>query len=300
MLCPNCGQENTNAFGYCTQCQRPLSTAGGAAVMPSLAGSPPRMRSGPKIALVLLGFVLTAAGVYGAFFANRGGISFEQPDQRFARLLREAAGLQPVKHLGSGRERQLDDAVREQYRRLLQQNRDYVAQGKQLDISKLKLLNSAKGFTDPRAEQEGLAQLHALYAAETTHEDKVRGIISDLRQVLENFASSNSEREAMTRGFDTSVIAQIARRQQALATAKAWVDAVEDLHAYTHAHRNAFTESGGRLVFSDPAVRREFHAKAQFQDQKRGELLVQQRLFAQTQKESLDKMGLTTKDINGK
>jgi hypothetical protein len=295
MLCPNCGQENTNAFGYCTQCQRPLSTVGGAAVMPSLAGSPPGMSRGPKILLVVIGALLIAGGLFAAFSAT-----IEQPEQRFARLLREAAGLQPVKHRGSGRERKLDDAVREQYRRLLQQNRDYVAQVKQMDLSKMKLLNSAASYMDRQAEQEGLAQLHALYAAEAAHEDKVRAVIADLRQILENYASSSGEREAMTGGFDNSVAAQLALRQRALASEKAWVDAVDDLHAYADAHRNAFTASGGHLVFSDAAVHSQFQAKAKLQDVKRGEFLVQQQLFAQSQKESLDKMGLSPKDISGK
>ena len=296
MFCPNCGQENTNAFGYCTQCQRPLSTAGGAAVMPGLAAPPSGMsRRHAKIALVALGILIIGGGIFASFFAEA-----EPPEQRIPRLMREAAGLQPEKHRGFGRQRKFDDGVREQYRRLLQLNRDYIAQIKQMDISKVKLLNSPQSYVNPRIEQEGLAQLHALYDMDAGQEEKVQAIMGDLRHIVENYASSASEREALTQNFDNSTAAQLALRHQALATEKAWVGAVDDLHAYADAHRAAFTASGSHLVFSDPAVRGEFQAKAEFQDEKRREFMEVKQQFAQSQAQSLGKMGLTPNDIKGK
>jgi len=226
--------------------------------------------------------------------------SFEPPEQRFARLMREAAGVAPESHRGFGRQRKFDDEVRQQYRRLLQQNRDYIAEVKQMDMSKVKLLNSAESYMHPRIEQEGLAQLHALYDVDAGQESKVRGIMADLRHILENYASSSGEREAMVHSFDDSMAAQFAGRQQALASEKAWVDAVDDLHAYAGAHRDAFTQSGGLLIFSDPAVRRQFQAKAEFQDEKRRGFMQLQQQFANSQAQSLGKMGLKPKDVNGK
>jgi hypothetical protein len=225
---------------------------------------------------------------------------FEPPEQRFTRLMREAAGVQPESHRGFGRQRRFDDDVRAQYRRLLQQNKDYIASVSQMDMSKAKDLNSAQGFTDPQAEQEGLQQLHALYDVDADQEQKVRGIIADLRHTLENYASSGSEREAMLRGFDNSVAAQFTKRQEALAGEKAWVDAVDDLHAYAASHRDAFSVNGEQLIINDPGVRGEFNGKIEFQEEKRRAFMQLQQQFSQSQSQSLGKMGLNQQDIGGK
>src|ERR1051326_6218665 len=285
MFCPNCGQENTNAFGYCTKCQRPLNTVGGAAAMPALAppGRTRRLSRGAKISLVVAAvFALVAAIVIPL------AGSFQPPEQRFARLMREAAGVQPESHHGFGRQRQLDDAVRAQYRRLLEQNREYIASVKQMDTSKVHGLNSSEAYLNPEAEQEGLAQLHALFAADADQEQKVQGIISDLREVLAKYAGSSGEREAMLRGFDDSVAKQFAKRQEAIAGEKAWVDAVDALHAYAGAHRDAFTTTKGHLIIRDQAVRSEFNAKVELQEEKRREFMQLQQQFSQAQAQSLE------------
>ncbi|HMC31802.1 MAG TPA: hypothetical protein VKL99_13280 [Candidatus Angelobacter sp.] len=226
--------------------------------------------------------------------------NFEPPEQRFARLMREAAGLQPESHRGFGRQRRFDDEVRQQYRRLLQQNRDYVAEVKQMDISKLQGLNASQTFADPEAEKEGLEQLHALYDVDAEQEQKLRGIMAELRQILENNAGSASEREAMLRGFDNSSTAQFARRKETLSSEKAWVDAIDDLHDYANAHRDGISVSDGHLVINDPIVRSEFNTKMNFQEEKRRTFLKARQQFSQSQADSLRKMGLNEKDMRGK
>lgn len=227
-------------------------------------------------------------------------LNFEEPEARFARLMREAAGIQPVSHRGFGRQRRFDDQVRDQYRKLLQQNREYTETVKQMDISRVKELNSAVAFVTPDVEQQGLAQLHALYDADAGEEQKVRAIMADLRQVLESNASSAAEREAMLSGFDKSSSTQFSKRQVALDAEKAWVDAEDDLHAYAGAHRDSITMQNGHLVISDEAVRSEFNTRIDAQEEKRKEFLKAQDQFAQSQAESLQKMGLSDKDLGGK
>lgn len=360
MFCVNCGQENPSAFGYCTRCQRPLSTVGGAAAMPGLAPvappAPRTMSTVAKVFLVLVALLALAVGILkpvdpgdAAFMAgerfgmliamlglplllaflcagwgklrhpNRFALifclvaglltvgnsvmmlsSFEPPEQRFTRLMREAAGIQPESHRGFGRQRRFDDEIRTQYRRLIQQNKDYTAAVKQMDISKVQGLNSVQAFADPQAEQEGLEQLHALYDVDTQQEQKVREIMADLRQVLEKYAGSASEREAMLRGYDNSIAAQLAMRQEAVSTEKAWVDAIDDLHTYAGAHRDAIQVSDGHLIINDSVVRTEFNTKMDFQDQQRRAFLKAQQQFNQSQAESLRKMGLSPQDVRGK
>ncbi len=244
-------------------------------------------------------FVLIFCLIAGFFILGNASslLNFEEPEARFARLMREAAGVQPESHRGFGRQRRFDDQVRDQYRKLLQQNREYEQTVKQMDVSRVKQLNSAVAFVTPDVEREGLAQLHALYDADAGEEQKVRAIMADLRQVLESNASSPAEREATLRGFDNSSSAQFAKRQEALDAEKAWVDAEDDVHAYAGAHRDALAMLNGHLVISDEAVRSEFNAKIEAQEEKRKAFVKAQEQFSQSQANSLKKMGLSDKDL---
>ncbi|HVG92025.1 MAG TPA: hypothetical protein VNB54_11100 [Alphaproteobacteria bacterium] len=226
-------------------------------------------------------------------------LSFETPQQRFARLLREAAGTQPVSHKGFPSQRRLDDAVRAQYGKLLQQNRDYLAAVAKLDNSKVKEINTARALASAAVAQPALDQLHALYDADAAHEQQVQETFSGLRHIFDT-ASSPVERDAMLKGFDESVAQQNARRQQALAMEKAWVDSVDDEHAYAAAHRSSLRLAQDVLVIADPEIRAELNSKIQLQEQKRKAFLKSQDEFKRSQSESLNNMGLSGKDLGEK
>ncbi len=227
-------------------------------------------------------------------------LNFEEPEARFARLLREAAGVQPESHRGFGRQRQFDDQVRDQYRKLLQQNRDYTKTMSEMDTSRIRDLNTAAALTNPAVEHEALAQLHASYDVDASQEEKVRVIVADLRHVLEANASSEAERTAMLKGFDESLATQFAKRKESLDAEKAWVDAEDDLHAYAGVHRAAITLLDNHLAISDAVVRNEFNVKIRAQEEKRKAFLDAQHQVKQSQADSLKKMGLSGKDLGAK
>lgn len=226
-------------------------------------------------------------------------LSFEAPQQRFTRLMREAAGVQPVSHKGLPSQRRLDDAVRSQYGKMLQQNRDYMEQVKKLDNSKVKEINTAKAFVSAEIAQPALDQLHALYDADAAHEREVQSTLNGLRNVF-NDVQPAAEREAMLKGFDESLAQQNVRRQQLLDLEKAWIDSVDDEHAFAAAHRDSFRLVGASLVIADPEVRAEFNGKIQLQEENRKAFLKQQAESSKSTSESLGKMGLSGKDVGGK
>jgi len=247
-------------------------------------------------------FALIFCAVAGLFTLGNAFsmVSEEPPDQRFPRLMREAAGIEPESHRGFGRQRRLDDQVRNQYRKLLQQNRDYRAEVDQLNIGKVKDLNSPLSFADPALEKEALQQLHAVYDADAGQERKVREIMLELRQILDSNAGSAREREAMLRGFDNSTATQFSRREQAISAEKEWVDAVDDLHAYVNAHRDAIVVGGRNVVIPDATIRDGFNTRIHLQETKRKAFLELQHQLSQSQADSLRKMGLQGKDVGGK
>jgi hypothetical protein len=246
-------------------------------------------------------FVLVFCVISGIFILGNAAsiLSFETPQQRFARLLREAAGTQPVSHKGLPSQRKLDDAVRAQYGKLLQQNHDYLALVAKLDNSKVKEVNTARAFASAAVAQPALDQLHALYDADAGHEQEVRETLAGLRHVFEG-VSPAAERDAMLKGFDESIVEQNRRRQQALALEKAWVDAVDDEHAYAAAHRSSIRRVQDAMVIADPEVRSELNGKIQLQEEKRKAFLKSQDEFKKSQAETLNKMGISGKDLGEK
>jgi len=227
-------------------------------------------------------------------------VSFETPEQRIGRLAREAAGLQPEKHVGSSSQRRFDDAVRGQYRNLVQQNRSYLESVKSMDTSQLKSLNSAESFAKPGSGTEARRQLHALYDLDIAQEEKVKEILDSLRHVMESEASSGAERESILEGFDKNTATSVAKHGQALAAEKIWIDAVDDTYVYAEMHPASFSLANGHLIIPDAVVRNEFNAKMEYQGEQRKAFLQAQKEFSQFQGQSLDKLGLTPSDVGGK
>ena len=246
-------------------------------------------------------FVLVFCLIAGIFSLGNAAtmLSFETPEQRFTRLMREATGKQPVSHKGFPRQRRLDDAVRSQYGKMLQLNHDYMEQVKKLDNSKVKEINTAKAFASAEIAQPALDQLHALYDVDAAHERDVQNTLNGLRHVFDDVQPA-AEREAMLKGFDESLAQQNVRRRQLLDLEKMWIDSVDDEHAYAAAHRDGIFLIGASLVIADPGVRAEFNDKVHLQEEKRKAFLKLQAEFSKTTTESLDKMGLSGKDVGGK
>jgi hypothetical protein len=246
-------------------------------------------------------FALVFCVIAGIFSLGNAAsmLSFETSEQRFTRLMREAAGKQPVSHKGFPIQRRLDDAVRSQYGKLLQQNRDYTALVKSLDNSKVKEINTAKAFASAEIAQPALDQLHALYDADAAHERDVQNTLSGLRHVFDDVQPA-AEREAMYKGFDASIAQQNVQRQQVLVLEKSWIDSVDDEHAYAAAHRENIRMAGSSLIIADPEVRTAFNDKVRLQEEKRKAFLKLQAEFSKTTTQSLDKMGLSGKDVGGK
>lgn len=246
-------------------------------------------------------FALVFCLISGIFSLGNAAsmLSFETPQQRFSRLIREAAGVQPVSHKGLPSQRRLDDAVRSQYGKMLQLNRDYREKVRKLDNSKVKDINTAKAFASAEIAQPAIDQLHALYDADAAEERDVQNILNGLRNVF-NDVQPAAEREAMLKGFDESLAQQNVRRRQLLDLEKTWVDSVDDEHAYAATHRDSIRLIGASLVIADPEVRTEFNKKIHLQEENRKAFLKLQGEFSKSTSESLGKMGLSGKDIGVK
>src|SRR5207302_8341487 len=113
---------------------------------------------------------------------NLGSWQAETTDQKVGRLMREAAGLQPVRHSLFG-EAKTDVKMRDLFKDLISLNKEYKDAAGKLDTSATKNLSTPESFADPDSAADGLNQLHAAYALDAHQEER-------MQQIMENFKRS--------------------------------------------------------------------------------------------------------------
>jgi hypothetical protein len=361
MICPNCGIENVNPFGYCTACGKPLQMVAGAVPPPppSLAADPqPPGVLGLLVMLVavivavggavvawknfdgpetqaggfLIGSLLSALGapfliayltvgrkksrnprafvwifsavalIFGlsSVANNLDGLKQESTDQLVGRLMREAAGLQPVHSSLWPSRRRMEDTWRPMFKQMVDLNKQYMEDVNRLDTSAVSDLNTAKSFLQPEIGDRALQQIHAVYALDSTQEEKLGRILEDLRHSMETVTTSASEREAFMKGFDQGMKAGMSKRSVTVAAEKAWMEALDEEYDYARAHQSNLMERDGKVVIQGHEIVLEFNRRVDHQEELRKEFIEKQKEFSQFQASTLQKMGVKPQDIGRK
>jgi hypothetical protein len=300
MFCPSCGKENASASGFCSNCGRALTPVPGptpaaaAAVAPVFTQPTPIQRKGHGALIAVI--VLVAAFVVGGLAFLYSKVDRETPEQRIGRLMREAAGAQPVRNQFFAKDRHFDDTFREQYQNMFRANRDYMQAVSNADLSATAQLNTPESFADPDSFSQGLKQLHTVYDLDMAQEQKVAEIVANLRQIIET-TWSGSDRDEMIKQFDEGLAQPMAKRQHAVDAEKAWVAAIDDVYAYAKANHAAFILNNGQLLISDDQVLQEFNSKVRAVNAGHQQFLQAKQEFDQWQADLLKKMGVNSKDI---
>jgi len=255
-----------------------------------------RARKPNQFALLFCLFGLILNGANAMSSLSGGGIS-ETPEQHVGRLMREAAGLQPVHDSIFPSQRRTDNALRNQFRTLVQTNRDYYQTVDKMDISEMKRINTAESFADPAVAAPALRQLHAVYDVDLAQETKVKEILDNLRRALEASAGSASEKESLVNGFDKGMAEQLAKRSTLVAAEKGWVEAVDEEYAYANQHASDLHLRNSHLVIPDSSVRQELNSRIDAEEARRKEFLNAQKEFQQFQAQTFQKMGVKPQDV---
>lgn len=302
MFCPSCGKENANAFGYCNFCGRALTPVPGGGPGPAIAPAPAPVVTQPmqpkrKASPILVGIaIFTIAFIsVGIFLGSK--VDRETPDQRIGRLVREAAGLQPVKNLFFSSDRQFDDAFREQYRNLLRINREYMEAVHQSDTSAVAHLFTAVSFAEPASAADGLKQLHAVYDLDMGQEQKVQEVIRGIRHIIETSSWSASNRQAFLDGFERGAAQVFNKRQGVVSAEQAWIAAVDDVYAYAGSNHSSFVLNGSQLIIPDNQVLHDFNAKIDNMNSRRQRFVEEKHKFDQWQADLFKDMGVNASDI---
>lgn len=217
-------------------------------------------------------------------------IKVETTEQKLGRLMREAAGLQPVRKT-LFREDKTDTQMRSFFKDIIDVNRQYQQGIDALDTSETKKLNTPESLADPESAAEALRQLHAAYDLDAQQEQRLREILEKFKKGADDLPPS--QRDEMLKSFDEGLAKAMPTREHAITTEKAWIDSVDDLYAYARTYHSAFVFAGGRLAISDSTVREEFNQRIHTMNAHRSEFLQAKNALEQMQRQSLDRIGIS-------
>lgn len=256
-----------------------------------LAGGIKKWRSPNRFALVFL-FV-------GAVWASLAwmGSKIEKPDDRIARLLREASGQQPIKKDFLASEQNFDNVVREQFRRIIELNREYSERFSKFDNAELSKVATPESFVDLSYAEKGLEELHERYMVELQLTEKLTEIGDHLRQAVDVTDWPPRRKAQFLQGFDSNVAASVQRRRGLIDAEEAYVEATDNLYDYVKAQPRGFRMIDGRLTIVDNSLRAEFNSKMRTYNARRSDLIRVRDEFKSSQSSTLSKFGLTSKDL---
>jgi hypothetical protein len=251
--------------------------------------------SSPKIVLIVVAAVILIPFLIGIGLLTVGAFhsGFETDDDKVTRLMREAAGLQPVKKSFFG-EDSIDTKMRDFFRKIIQLNKEYQADMDKLDISETRKLASAESFADPALAAEGLRQLHAGYDLDSQQEQRLQQILESFRHQFDD--SPSWEREIYTKAIDEGFAKGTSNRQRVTSSEKAWVEAMDDVYSYAALHHADFELRNGHLVITDHSELLEFNSKVGALNARRQEFMRAKDEFTRDQGETWQKMGMSRRD----
>src|SRR5215510_7914901 len=306
MFCPSCGKENAQSFGYCNACGRALTPAPGAAPTPSAGASPapaPYVAEPGKgkrtIGIVIVLVVAALAGGAAWAFTHRAQIgrmfNTETPEQLVGRLMREAAGVQPV-HDSFFSDKEFDDGCREQFRKVIHLNQEYAARSNQLDVRETGKVGTSESIADPEYAAEGIKQIHASFDLDRELEQHLKEVVTGLRRTFEKTSWSASEREAALRGFDTGFTKAMEKRTPVIKAEQGYANAVDDLYKFASDHHAEIRLVSGHIQMQDPVLVFEFNSRINAYNARRDQFLRAKQEFDRFQSDVMNKTGMTPKD----
>lgn len=302
MYCMSCGKPNADTSQFCLFCGKPLPMMQPPAMpqppSPFISPAPTKNKSTTVVTVVVVvaALLLLSPFIVGFVigFARGFNSSIEGSDQKVARLMREAAGVQPVQKPLFGEDK-VDTKLRDLFRQVIQLNKDYQADVDRLDISQTQKLATAESFADPGTAAEGLRQLHAAYDLDAKQEQKLGRIVDDFKHQFDDV--TGWEHDKIIEGFNKGLAQSMGPRQRATSTEKAWIDAMDDVYNYAELHHADFAMRYGQLVIADDSERQEFNTKVDALNARRHEFQQAQAEFTRFQGATWQKMGVSGQEV---
>lgn len=237
------------------------------------------------IALVFSFFGLVGASEQHSRFRH------SDPKKEMARLLAEASGKSPV----SPDSDWWDDLMRDFFRSVIDRNKRYSQEIRELDTSAMKHLYSPESYSSKEGMRKTIDQVQAALQLDQKY-GTARPLVQELEIKLRNVDASQSEKDDFLKGVNSSAGIFLGSQDKLMDLEQKWVDATITLYQFTIDHRADYSIRGKELFFRNDAARLEFVAKQKDAIAERRAFLDEKAGLDRMRNNTMTEIGLASQD----
>ena len=224
---------------------------------------------------------------------ERNQFRHTDPKKETARLLAEASGKSPVRPDSDW----WDDLMRDFFRSVIERNKRYSKEVRELDRSAIHHLYSTESYSTKSGMQRVIAQLQAILQLDQKYATG-RPLLQDLEMKLRNADVSESEKSAFLEGARNSAEVFLGSQDKLLDLEQKWVTATITLYQFAIDHRADYVVKGKKLVFKDDSLRLEFVAKQADATAQRRAFLDEKAGLVRLRNNMMTEIGLASQDLD--
>lgn len=203
-----------------------------------------------------IALVFSFFGLVGAASEQHNSFHHTDPKKETARLLAEASGKSPV----SPDSDWWDDLMRDFFRSVIDRNKRYSQEIRELDTSATKHLYSSESYSSRAGMQKTIDQLHAMLQLDQKY-GTVRPLVQDMETKLRTVDASPSEKSSFLEGIKSSSEVFLGSQDKLLDLEQKWMDSTVTLYQFAIDHLADYTIKDKKLIFHNDAARLEFVSK---------------------------------------
>jgi hypothetical protein len=238
-----------------------------------------------------IAFFWTLLALGGSLVRPAGSLT-PDTNHEVGTLLKEAAGRKPQ----AADAHWWDGPSRDFFHDILERNQQYSQEVSTLDSSAIKDLYSVDSYAGETHMQKVLAQLHAALAVD----EKYGSLDAVIKRMEERVAAADApenEKESFLTGMKNSMEKSLGPRNEVLRTEDIWMNLTIELYEFCLAHTADYSIRDGKLYFKDTSVKDEFTSLQSKAIEAHHEFLKAQKIFAESQKNGLNQMGVSPSDL---
>ncbi len=219
-------------------------------------------------------------------------------------LMREAAGLSPIREPDNAARK----AVRDVYRELIESQRAYEAQVKALQTPVSETLLQGPSFASAEAMRAAMDHLQKMTAVEKQQGDALDGFHQRMLAAIDGLSWSQRKKDDFKAGLRSSFERENPFRQRVLDTELAWFAAMMEVYQFGLENQDKIAVlnvrspdgkevPGGQITIADEAVRAEFNQKMDEAEEMRKKFVEANSAFQQNQKANEKKVGVSRDEL---
>jgi hypothetical protein len=205
-------------------------------------------------------------------------------------IAREAAGLVSITDPSdAGR-----TAVRECFKEVIAQNKDYQSQVATLRFDNL---YTPQSYVDAHEANRVIAQIEDAFRIEEAQSSALDRIETSCEARINSLDWPGAEKREFIRGFSTKYRETEGDRTPLLTTEKEFLNGIRDLYTFVLDNQRYFRRSGNDIVITDPKIRGAFNDDVEHANGLRKKYEESMKAFEQKQKEKLAGVGVSPHDF---